>query len=106
VRLEVLWIKQKTILNSSGNPTEKKQESPTNPKLPKVIPPRTQAEKDRGCSGQGPKPRRGIHCLGLTLKTHQAIKQDQGDAWQSTAAESVTRQQLESFRQPAIVKIL
>ena len=38
--------------------------------------------KEKGCSGPVTKPRRGIHCLGLTLKTHQTTKQDQGDAWQ------------------------
>ena len=45
-------------------------------------------------------------CQGLTLKTHQATKQDQSDAWQNTAVESVKQQQLVSFRQPEIVNIL
>ena len=45
---------------------------------PKVVQPNeTHQEpkrKEKGCSGPGTKPRRGIHCLGLTLKTHQKSK--------------------------------
>ena len=45
---------------------------------PKVVQPyethREPKRKEKGCSGPGTKPRRGIHCLGLTLKTHQTGK--------------------------------
>ena len=99
-------VKEKTKYSTVVEVPQRRTGITNKPKAVQGNPTENPSGKNRGCSGQGPKPRRGIHCLGLTLKTHQAIKQDQGDAWQNTAAESVTRQQLESFRQPAIVKIL